>query len=174
MAWEYLKTNPWDDRYRLVASVLPDLTDKIVVDLDCGEGNFRHFINYKRYYSNDINPVDNEEGMEFHMIPDTDVDIKSDVLCLFGYAAGEFTGTKEESIEAANSLVRLSKYKPQFIVIEAVQKFEDEYKCLSKLVDRLPNYEVINDTIINIDASHLNDIIASYVGKRHIVVLKLK
>jgi len=162
----YLKTEPFLERYKVVANFLPDLSDKVVVDLNCGEPNFRKFIKYKRYVANDIFVPDNLDGYEFIHDTDTAVDVKADVLCVFGYGGGEHTGHPLESKTTGSSLVRLSEYKPKYIVIEMAHKWEDDFKIYSTLKEQLKDYKTV--------FTHSLDLGDHYHDKRFINILEKK
>lgn len=150
MAWEYLKTEPFDIRYKVAAEHLPDLSDKTILDLNCGEPNFRKYIKYKKYYANDIFKPDNIDGIEFIQKRDDEIDIKTDIVALFGYGGGEFTGQPLESKKASETIIRLSKYEPEYIIVEMAQKWEDDFKIMSSLKKNL-KYKVHFETKLEIE-----------------------
>lgn len=167
MHWQYLATKPYDLRYLIVAEHLPT-EGKTILDLNCGQGNFRHYINCKEYFANDVFVPENTEGMTFLHKRDTEIDFKTDIISLFGYGGGEVTGEPLESKEAGNTLIRLAtKYQPEYIVLEMVQKWEDEHHIMTNLKNRLTGYRVLFEQRINIEpVNHYHD-------KRLIIILKL-
>ena len=61
MAWEYLKTEEFNIRYKIVADII-DVKDKVIMDLNCGEPNFQKYITgYKEYICNDLEPIENKD-----------------------------------------------------------------------------------------------------------------
>lgn len=166
MAWEYLKTEPFDIRYKIVAEHLPDLSDKTVLDLNCGEPAFRKFIKCKKYYANDIFKPDNIDGVEFIQKKDDEIDIKTDIIVLFGYGGGELTGQPLESKTASETLIKLSKYKPEYIVVEMVQKWEDDFKIMSSLKKLLTDYSVHFERRIDIEP------VEHYHNRRFVTIFK--
>lgn len=153
----YLKTKPFEIRYKIVADFLGDLSDKVIIDLNCGEPLFKNHIKFKRYIANDIFVPDNIDGIEFRQCTDTEIDEKCDVLCVFGYGGGELTGEELESKTTGDSLVRLSKYNPKYIVVEMTQKWEDDFSVLSKLKEKLGYAEVFRKRIEIEPAEHYHD-----------------
>lgn len=157
MAWEYLSTEPFDERYKVVARYLP--AELEVLDLNCGNPRFKNFYKYKKYTANDVFVPNDTAGIEFLHCKDEQVDVPADVMTLFGYGGGEFTGEPLESKEAGNTLVRLAKkYHPKYIVIEMTQKWEEDFKIMTALTERLDEYEVVLDKKIEIEpANHYHD-----------------
>ena len=48
----YLKTEPFNIRYKIVANYLKGKIKKpVIVDINCGEPNFRKYIDYGKYYA---------------------------------------------------------------------------------------------------------------------------
>ena len=141
MAWEYLKDNTFDERYKIASEFLGDLSDKVILDLNCGEPRFKKYIKYKRYIATDISEPQDKEG--FYLLKDTAVDFPCDVLCLFGYGGGEYTGEPLESHTVINSFIRLAQYNPEYLIIEMVQKWQDDFKALDEFEKRLPQYKVV-------------------------------
>jgi hypothetical protein len=141
--YEYLETKESDKRYKVVADFLGDTNDKVIVDIDCGEPRLKNFIKFKEYYANDIREPKDKEGINFKLCRDDEVDIKPDILCLFGYGGGEHTGHPQESKKAGKTIIRLSKYKPKFIVLEMAKKWEDDFKIMSTLVNKLTDYKIV-------------------------------
>lgn len=165
MAWEYLSTKEFDERYRIVAQQLPQ--GKVVLDLNCGQPHFKNFYKYSKYTANDVFVPKDTKGIEFLHCKDEDVDVPMEILTLFGYGGGEITGEPLESKKAGESLVRLSeKYHPEYIVIEMCQKWEDDFKIMTCLKEKLKDYEVVFEKRLKIDEGH-------YHNKRLITILKL-
>ena len=139
-----MNTKEFDRRYKVVAKLLGDLSDKVILDLNCGQAGFRKFIKYKRYIANDVFlPDDIKIGKfwEFLNMSDKDVDVKSDIIVLFGYGGGEFTGEPLESKTAGESLVRLAKkYRPEYVVVEMCQKWENDFKIMTNLEKELSDF----------------------------------
>ena len=137
-----MKSEHFNLRYKIVAEQLPK--DKVILDLNCGEPNFRRFLKHKKYYANDVNIPDNIDEIEFMQIPDDQVDVKSDIIVLFGYGGGEFTGEPLESKTAGESLIRLAKkYRPKYVVVEMCQKWENDFKIMTSLEKELKDYYTI-------------------------------
>jgi hypothetical protein len=161
MAWEYLTTKKFDVRYEIAANHLPE--DKVILDLNCGEAGFRKFIKYKRYIGNDvITPLcagdKKEKFWEFLFHEDRDIDVKSDIIVLFGYGGGEFTGEPLESKTAGESLIRLAnKYNPEYIVIEMTQKWENDFKAMTNLSKKLDEYKGVFEIEMNLGGEHYHD-----------------
>mgnify|MGYP006957730002 CR=1 FL=1 len=138
------------------------------MDLNCGEPNFRKFIKYKKYYANDIFTPEDTTGIEFRKCRDDEVDIKADVIVLFGYGGGEFTGQPMESSTAGETVIRLSeKYKPEFIVLEMAWKWEKDFKIMTDLTNRLKDYKILFSERCNIEP------VEHYHDKRYIRIFKL-
>jgi len=168
MAWEYLKTEPFENRYKVVSEFLKDkIENPIVVDLNCGEPLFAKHIKWKEYHANDLFMPDNIEGLDFRQIPDSEVDIKSDLLVMFGCGAGEFTGQDMESKTATDSFIRLAGHKPKYIVMESSPEWEKRYSYISMVIKRLDKYKVVLDkTIVIPPGEHYHD-------TRRIIICKL-
>lgn len=151
MTWEYLSTKPFDIRYELVADFFGDCSDEVILDLNCGDPRLRKYIKCKKYYANDIHKPKNTRGITFYQIPDTEVDIPCDILCCFGYSGGEYTGEPQESATAKESIVRLAKkHKPEYIVVEMVQDWQDKYRALESFKRRLKDYDVHYSARVNV------------------------
>ena len=143
-----MKTEAFNIRYKIAAEHLPK--DKVILDLNCGEPNFRRFLKHKAYYANDINTPDNTSELTLFMhCPDDQIDIpsflpKPDIIVLFGYGGGEFTGEPLESKTAGESLIRLAKkYRPKYVVVEMCQKWENDFKIMTSLEKELKDYYTI-------------------------------
>ena len=173
MAWEYLKTKEFDVRYAVAAAFLPE--DKIILDLNCGEPNFRKFIKHKKYYANDINDPDDITGVSFMHCKDDEVGGKKfkindpiDFIVLFGYGGGEFTGEPLESKTAGESLVRMAnEYNPKGIIIEMAQKWQTDFRTMTHLKIKLKKYKVVAKIEMNFGGVH-------YHNKRLMEVFKIK
>lgn len=166
----YLKTEKFEVRYKIVADFLGDATKRqTVLDLNCGEPLFRKYIKCGRYYCNDVWIPDNiPSNLTFYLESDDKIDIKSHILCCFGYGGGEHTKHPLESKTCGDSIVRLAEYKPKYIVLEMAQKWEDDFKIMSGLKERLPDYKLVFEKKLEIEpAKHYHD-------KRLINILKHK
>jgi len=162
----YLKTKPFEIRYKIVAEQLGDTSDKIIVDLNCGEPLFKNYIKYKEYYANDVFMPDDVSGITFSQTTDDKVDKKADILCLFGHSGGLHTGHPMESKTISDTVVRLAGYEPEYIVLEMAQKWENDFGIMSDLKNRLKGYKEIFEQKINIEpVSHYHD-------QRQISILK--
>lgn len=140
MAWEYLKTEEFNIRYKIVADII-DVKDKVIMDLNCGEPNFQKYITgYKEYICNDLEPIENKD-VKFLQVPDSKIDIKADIYTLWGYGGGELTGEPLESHTIRDTLIRLAGYKPETIVIEMVQKWRD-MGAIEWFSERLKEYKI--------------------------------
>jgi hypothetical protein len=168
MAWEYLKTEQFDIRYKIAAEHLPE--NKVILDLNCGEPNFRKFIKHKKYIANDVFIPDDITGVEFWKMEDHLIDLKSDIIVIFGYGGGEFTGEPLESNTAGESLVRLAeKYHPEYIAIEMVQKWQSDFNAMGKIAKNLRDvgYKMIfNKKMSIVPVTH-------YHNKRLLRIFKL-
>lgn len=151
MAWEYLKTDKFAERYKVVADFLPDTSEMVILDLNCGEPRFREFIKYKKYIATDINEPDNVDGIDFYQIKDKEVDFKADVVCLFGCGAAEFTGHFMESPTERKTLKRLIKHKPKFVVIESAKKWQDDFQWFGKVEEVLVGYTKVFEKLLEIN-----------------------
>ena len=50
MAWEYLNTQEFDERYKIVAKQLPEgLSD---LDINCGQPRFKNYYKYSKEFRN--------------------------------------------------------------------------------------------------------------------------
>ena len=144
MTWEYLSTKPFDIRYQIAADYFGDCSEEVILDLNCGDPRFRKYVKCKKYYANDINEQKNTKGMTFYQKPDTEIDMPCDILCCFGYSGGEYTGEPQESATATDSIVRIAKkHKPEHIVIEMVERWQNKYGAQSTFRRRLKNYEMV-------------------------------
>ena len=163
--YSYLRTDQSDERYRVVSDFIKETG--IVVDINAGEPRFKNFIKYDKYYANDIRQPDDTSGIDFTLCDDTEVDISSDLLCIWGYGGGEFTGEPLESKTAGETIIRLAEYNPEYIVLEMAQKWEDDFKIISTLTKKLTNYNVVLDKKLDIgDDGH-------YHSSRQIRILKI-
>lgn len=157
MAWEYLDTKLYEDaRYKIGAEHLVT-KDKIVLDLDCGSGNFRKYIDYKLYIGNDVRWPKDTSGMIFKQCNDTEIDDAHDVLCVWGYGGGELTGEPLESGTLRESIYRLiEKHRPESVLIEMVRKWEEKYNAMTEISDRVVGYgyKVKHRENIDIDDDH--------------------
>jgi len=142
MAWTYLETKPFDIRYEIVADFFGDCSEEVILDLNCGEPRFKKYVKCRKYYANDIKKPKNTRGITFIQKPDSEIDIPCDILCLFGYGGGEYTGEKLESQTVLKSLARLAKHKPEYVVVEMVQKWQEKYGAESSIKRRLKGYEI--------------------------------
>lgn len=154
----YLKTKPFEIRYKIVADFLGDLSDKVIVDINCGEPLFKNYIRCREYHANDVFMPDDIDGIKFSQITDDKVDLKSDILCLFGHSGGQHTGHPMESKTVSDTIVRLARYKPEYIVVEMAQKWEDDFKIMTDLENRLPEYKKVLEQRIEIEPKeHYHD-----------------
>lgn len=165
----YLSNKFFEERYKIVADFLKDkIENPIVVDLNCGEPLFSKHIKFKEYYANDLYKPEFKENINFRQISDELVDIKPDLLCMFGCSAGELTNNDLESKTATNSLFRLAEYKPEFIVIESSTEWEKRYNYLTMIKEKLSNYIVVFEKNLEIEPKeHYHDF-------RKIIIFKLK
>ncbi len=166
----YLKTEPFDIRYKIVAdyfSKTNEATDGMVVlDLNCGEPRFFKYIKSRRYLANDVYMPDDIKGIVFLQTTDDKMDCSSDILCCFGYGGGEFTGHPLESKTTSESIYRLARHNPKYIVLEMSMKWEQDYKIMSTLIKNLSAYEVVLERKYEIlPAEHYHD-------KRQLTILK--
>lgn len=166
----YLKTEPFDIRYKIVADYFARngnvTVGKVIIDLNCGEPRFKRYIPYRKYYANDVYIPDDVTGIEFSKITDEQVDEKADILCCFGYGGGEFTNHPLESRTADKSIYRLAKYNPEYIVLEMAQKWENDFHIMSNLIKNLTDYKVVLEKKYQIPpANHYHDI-------RQVTILK--
>jgi len=166
----HLLDKRFDVRYKLVAAYLDEKTmGKVIVELNAGEPRLSNYVlDYREYYANDINEPNDTCGVKYEIQTDTEVDINSDILMVFGYGAGEYTGQKLESSTVGDSIVRLAKYNPEYIVIEMCQQWENEFKAMTSLIQKLPNYLVGFEAKFNVEP------VGHYHDKRHLVILKEK
>ena len=67
--WEYLKTDQFDERYKIASEFLGDVSDKVILDLNCGEPRFKKYIKCKEYIATDIYEPLDKEG--FRQLKDT-------------------------------------------------------------------------------------------------------
>lgn len=153
--WDYLKTEPFDLRYKVAAAALQGKTaHKVIVDLNCGEPGLYRYLDkdFSAYHCNDLYaPTPVGERLFFSRIKDNEVDIKMDILSCFGYGGGEFTGQPLESNTAGKTIARLSKkYKPEYIIVEMAQKWQSDYNALVLIRESLNNYDILLITEINI------------------------
>lgn len=162
----YLKTKPFEIRYKIVADFLGDVSDKTIVDLNCGEPLFKNYVKYGAYFANDVFMPDDISGIVFSQVTDDKVDIRPDILCMFGYGGGEYTNHPMESKTSSDTIVRLAKYNPEYIVIEMCQKWADEYKIMDNLEARLPEYKKVFEKRIEVEPNQ------HYHDKRCIFILE--
>ena len=163
----YLKTEPFNIRYKIVANYLKGKIKKpVIVDINCGEPNFRKYIDYGKYYANDIFQPDDVGDINFLLDTDTAVDVKPDILCVFGYGGGEFTGQELESKTVGETILKLAKYNPRYIIVESAQKWEDDYKLFTNL--NLLKYKLVYSKKINIEP------VIHYHNKRLIKIYESK
>ena len=166
MAWEYLNTREFDERYKIVAKQLPEGLS--VLDMNCGEPRFKKYYKYSKYTANDVFQPQDIKGIDFIKCKDEEVDRPMEILTLFGYGGGEFTGEPLESATAGESLIRLvEKYKPEYVVIEMVRKWEKDFHIMSLLTEKLKKYKMIAEEKIDILP------ITHYHNKRFIRIFKL-
>ena len=72
MAWEYLDTKEFDERYKVVAKQLPEGLS--VLDLNCGQPRFKNYYKFKEYIANDVfQPID-IKGIKFIKDKDENID----------------------------------------------------------------------------------------------------
>ena len=72
-----------------------------------------------------------------------------DILICLGYGAGGDTKEKLESSTLFDSILNLAKNKPEIIIIEMIQPFEDKFKNMTKFKKELSNYNY-NESQVNI------------------------
>lgn len=164
----YLKTEPFEERYKIVGEYLKDKIEKpVVVDVNCGEPLFSKYIDYKEYHCNDVYMPDNIDGLNFTHDTDTVVDVKPDVLCIFGYGAGERTKHPQESHTAGETILRLAMYKPEYIVIEMSTEWERRYEQITWFKQKLNNYKIVLEKNVDIPPKkHYHDL-------RQVLILKI-
>lgn len=170
--YPYLQTDRSDERYRIVAeyfSKTNEATDGMtIIDLNCGAPRFKNFIPYKKYLANDIIQPDDVKDITFFLTSDEKMDCSCDVLCLFGFGGGKHTGQTLESQTEEESILRLAKHNPKYIVLEMCQKWENDFKIMSTMKKNLNNYEVVLEKELLIgDDGH-------YHSSRMINILKHK
>ncbi len=154
MTWEYLQEKQFEARNKIVASFLENRTiGKIIVDLNCGTAKTVQFLSndFKEYIGNDREKeyIDTANGYDipnakFYLLNDEDfydvIELKNkpDILLLLGHGAGEFVDTPHESKTLTKTFLKMILvYKPEFIVLEAVQKFEQEFGLLSSIANEV-------------------------------------
>jgi hypothetical protein len=162
----YLKEKPFEERYRVIAEQLPDTSEMTIVDINCGEPLFSKYVKFKRYVCNDIYTPDNTEGLEFYKVTDTEIDVKPDILCIWGYGGGEHTGQPLESATAGKTILRLAQYNPQYIILEMARKWENDFKIMSNLKSKLEGYEEVFAKNIDIEP------VGHYHDQRQVSLLK--
>lgn len=165
--WLHLKDNKFHSRYKIVASLI-DTTDMKILDLDCGEPDFSKYTKHKEYVCNDVFPINNPD-VHFKQVSDTEIDEPSDLLVMFGYGCGEFTGVEQESKTAMEAIVRNSKHKPKYVVVETATKFFEAYNILNEFKNKLNGYEL--EYHIKLDVSLPDN---HYHNKREIIIFKYK
>ena len=164
--WEHLKNEKFHTRYKIVASLI-DTTDMKILDLDCGEPDFSKYTKHKEYVCNDLYPINNNNVI-FKQVADSEIDEPSDLLVMFGYGCGEFTGVPQESKTAMEAIIRNSKHKPRYIVIEAATKFFEAYNILEEFKNKLTDYKLEHH--IKLDVCLPDN---HYHNKREIIIFKI-
>jgi|TARA_Y100000310_G_scaffold314609_1_gene364144 hypothetical protein len=172
MAWEYLNDSRWNIRYKIISSYLKDkIKDKVILDINCGIPTLYNYLEgFSVYYANDIIPIEMVgDKLIFQNIKDEEVDIKSDVLMLLGLGGGEFlTDDPLESRTERQSLYRLSKYNPDYIIVETIQLYEERCKVMTIIKSDLKNY------IIDYEIMYIVHPINDFYHKRMITMFKKK
>lgn len=156
----YLATEAFQKRYEIVGEFLKDKIEKpVVADINCGQPLFKNFIDYSEYLANDIHePEVDIEGITFEQKTDEEVDYKADVLCIFGYGGGDFTGHPRESKTTKDSIVRMARHKPRFIVLETCTKWRDQYGLVDWFDERLEDYREVFYKEVTMDkGEHYHD-----------------
>ncbi len=155
----YLATKPFEKRYEVVAEFLEGKIDNpVVADINCGQPLFKNHIKYKEYFANDVHiPVDVAD-IKFERKTDSEVDYKADVLCVFGYGGGEFTNHPKESKTTKDSILRMVKHKPRFVVIESARKWQTDYQLFTRFDEDLTDYKVVLKKDLDIEPNeHYHD-----------------
>jgi hypothetical protein len=140
MEWKWLNTIESDMRYKIVSQYLGDISDKVVLDLNCGQTGMHKYIKCKEYIANDVFEPEDISGITFLNKKDEEIDIPCDILCLFGVGNGEMTGMPLESKTERQSISRLIKHNPEVVVIEMTQQWIDKYDLMRKYDELLVGY----------------------------------
>lgn len=183
MAWEYLWTEQFDKRAKVIAYLLKGKTKgQIIVDLDCGKVSVAKYLDkdWAFYYGNDIshkyteaNIALNLPNSQFEAINDRLVNPKTcDILICLGEGAGSFTGVSVESSTIFDKIHDLIyNCRPAYVVLESIQDFEDRYKLQSKHKEYLESLGYSTQLIpCIIEDIELNDL--NYVKNRLILFAK--
>jgi hypothetical protein len=141
MEWKWLNTTESDMRYKIVSQFLGDTSDKVILDLNCGQAGLRKYIPYKEYIANDVFEPEDLRGITFLKKKDDEIDIPCDILCLFGVGNGEMTQMPLESKSERESIKRLIRHNPKFVIIEMTQQWIDKYDLMSRYDEILKDYQ---------------------------------
>jgi len=160
MAWEYLETEKYKARLLPIVEFLKGKTkDKTIIDIDCGTAPLLAELepDWKTYFGNDIDNyfITKARGRNipktlFLTETDDKIILNHDILICLGYGAGQDTKQPLESSTLFDSIVRLSKFKPEIIIIEMILPFEEKFSCMGKFVTELKDYDY-KETIVEID-----------------------
>lgn len=179
MTWEYLESKEALERFIPIKEFL-DFKDKVIVDLDCGSARFCKEIDFKFYHGNDIDKKYIDMANSYNL-PNTKFEIKTDeevankidfdidVLMCLGFGAGNFTGEKLESQTLFESIFKIAEEKkPKHIIFEVIKPFEEQYKILDKLKERLKDYELTieSEITLNIDNKFIRDRVSCLLVRR--------
>jgi SAM-dependent methyltransferase len=188
MTWEYLETEQFDFRLKIIAAYLKEKTqDKIIVDLDCGTARLVKFLedDYLLYYGNDICissirkaqiEAYNKQKAKclFETLEDENVfsrlkNFKGiDILLSLGHGAGEFINPQIESPTLTNVFRSIvMSYAPQFAVLEMIQEWEKKFDLISSF----KKFMFENAYIVDYDV-FLKIIPDDFVGERRILFFK--
>jgi len=176
MTWDYLKSAKFYRRFDPIIDYLSGKTaDKAIIDLDCGYSPILPFLDtdYGAYLGNDI--IDDWgtdiEGTDklVAFVKLTDVDfvdmiirdgLEVDILLCLGMGGGDVRPEKAESATLRDSFLRIIKHgKPQIVITEGIQLWEQEYRYYSKLEADMPDYKRVEHHLIDCDPAW-NDAVA--------------
>ena len=162
MAWEYMEE--LDYRYELASKALGNTKRLHVVELCCGNGRFKDYLQgFKSYRGNDLRQVDNKY---YSSKPDelfVEEVKKCDVLAVFGHGGFEIDKNPLESSTLTQSFLTLvSRFGPKYLVLESIEKY-------SPIIDGIISALLPYYTIISVHNTDGND----WLSKRQLRVLKL-
>ncbi len=168
MEWKWLNTNESDMRYRIVSQLLGDISNKVVLDLNCGQAGLHKYIKCKEYWANDVFVPEDISGINFIQREDKDIDIDCDILCLFGIGNGELTGMPLESKTERQSITRLIQHFPEIVVLEMTQEWIDKYDLMRKYDEILKDYEPKFEVKLSLyPLDHYHNIRVIKIYKKH-------
>jgi len=172
MAWEYLDTEKWDERFIPIANYLKDKTkNKVIIDLNCGSARLHKYLDddFKAYIGNDTRDLDCREDIDFKCQTDGEF-VKEvtqcDILLYIGAGGGYFTKNEDESeygYLAFLDLVR--RFRPRYIAVESIIAWQEHYGFFTRLEKELPWYTLVREESITVEDS--------FIGKRHYQIYEL-